>query len=629
MSSIRNALTMDAPSRHVLPAILWTAIFLLLAPFTLAQTVSPSNATTDLLPASSSPRFLLNGSEVAGLPEIRLAPLTDAAATISKGQFLSFSLEGHLLGVDSQNVQNIPNNAFAYVSCDNIPSTYSGYVDPSVLMSFILAGAGSTKIFPLAVILYSQYANHCNFTINSNPAVQAIFTTVDPMIAASIAALQLAESSPGNTKIVPDLNSYTNSSNNNGYGGSDQGILGPSPTTAVAMIILYAITGVITALFIIIIITGAIRAHRHPERYGPRARAGGRGSQSRAKGIGRAMLETLPLVKFGDNTAAAPVKHPSDADVEMTPGTNTNPVAADDVTTREAPGVDPNTEGKLEQQPEEDPEELPKDSETMHDEVTQATDGVGAATAKPSSTNEDSSLGCSICTEDFNQGEDVRVLPCDHKFHPACVDPWLLNVSGTCPLCRIDLRGEGREDDETTEPRFAPDGVDLPPPLGEQERSDSVATAFGPERRESMPSLIHMRNAGTREERIAALRRLRAATLNQRIDEGDTEQRQGRASRLRDRFHIRTTRAVARSVAASNANTAASRAAEAPPPRRGSYQLGPHVGSGMHGAAALSMLHTTGPATPAATQLRPLRDVYRFGRRSSARPTDSTNETSS
>jgi hypothetical protein len=26
------------------------------------------------------------------------------------------------------------------------------------------------------------------------------------------------------------------------------------------------------------------------------------------------------------------------------------------------------------------------------------------------------------------------VLPCDHKFHPPSIDPWLIGVSGTCPL---------------------------------------------------------------------------------------------------------------------------------------------------------------------------------------------------
>ena len=46
----------------------------------------------------------------------------------------------------------------------------------------------------------------------------------------------------------------------------------------------------------------------------------------------------------------------------------------------------------------------------------------------------DNGLACSVCVEDFVKGQDIRVLPCQHKFHPECIDPWLLNVSGTCPL---------------------------------------------------------------------------------------------------------------------------------------------------------------------------------------------------
>jgi hypothetical protein len=62
---------------------------------------------------------------------------------------------------------------------------------------------------------------------------------------------------------------------------------------------------------------------------------------------------------------------------------------------------------------------------------------------------------CPICLLEFEQGDDVRVLPCQqaHSYHKECIDPWcvkgireelilidiihrLLNVSSSCPLCR-------------------------------------------------------------------------------------------------------------------------------------------------------------------------------------------------
>ena len=45
---------------------------------------------------------------------------------------------------------------------------------------------------------------------------------------------------------------------------------------------------------------------------------------------------------------------------------------------------------------------------------------------------------CPICIVDFEDGDDVRVLPCErkHVFHQACVDPWLLELSSSCPICR-------------------------------------------------------------------------------------------------------------------------------------------------------------------------------------------------
>ncbi|KAH7118219.1 hypothetical protein B0J13DRAFT_613122, partial [Dactylonectria estremocensis] len=46
---------------------------------------------------------------------------------------------------------------------------------------------------------------------------------------------------------------------------------------------------------------------------------------------------------------------------------------------------------------------------------------------------------CSICTEDFLEDVNLRPLPYGHRFHPSCIDPWLLERSVTCPLCRLSV----------------------------------------------------------------------------------------------------------------------------------------------------------------------------------------------
>ncbi|UNI24628.1 hypothetical protein JDV02_010362 [Purpureocillium takamizusanense] len=53
-------------------------------------------------------------------------------------------------------------------------------------------------------------------------------------------------------------------------------------------------------------------------------------------------------------------------------------------------------------------------------------DGSSAAREVPSS--------CSICTEDFVEGDELRRLTCGHLFHMPCIDPWLQDRARTCPL---------------------------------------------------------------------------------------------------------------------------------------------------------------------------------------------------
>ncbi|PWA03008.1 hypothetical protein BB558_000846 [Smittium angustum] len=47
---------------------------------------------------------------------------------------------------------------------------------------------------------------------------------------------------------------------------------------------------------------------------------------------------------------------------------------------------------------------------------------------------------CSMCVDDFVVGSELRKLPCGHKFHSSCVDPWLLKHSALCPICKYDTR---------------------------------------------------------------------------------------------------------------------------------------------------------------------------------------------
>lgn len=318
--------------------------------------------------------------------------------------------------INTQNFPNLTSLDIAYISCD-------GDEDGSnITPSTVVQNAGAIK--PKAIILYSQHANECNLTGQSS------YSTIYSMTSVSDAQGLINTLSLYPTS-TDELSAMIASNTTSGAGASpsqDPGN-GPAPTTAVAMSILYSITGIITLLFLIIIATGAVRAHRHPERYGPRNGYAGRPRQSRAKGLARAMLETLPIVKFGD---PEPVK-PGSENVELEDG-NASHVAPTTTTTQ--------AEGTTTAQP----------TSTLAETSAVVASGLGAAeegsmkdaTKDVAATTapKEGELGCSICTEDFTTGEDVRVLPCQHKYHPACIDPWLLNVSGTCPLWYVPPKPE-------------------------------------------------------------------------------------------------------------------------------------------------------------------------------------------
>lgn len=53
-------------------------------------------------------------------------------------------------------------------------------------------------------------------------------------------------------------------------------------------------------------------------------------------------------------------------------------------------------------------------------------------------TKEDEEHSCSICMNNFSEGENKSVLECSHMFHYECIQEWGKHKQ-ECPLCRSEI----------------------------------------------------------------------------------------------------------------------------------------------------------------------------------------------
>ncbi|KAM0790798.1 hypothetical protein ACM66B_004645 [Microbotryomycetes sp. NB124-2] len=290
---------------------------------------------------------------------------------------------------------------------------------------------------------------------------------------------------------------------------------GGSSNTGLAMIILYAITGVVTFMFMLVILSGAIRAIRHPDRYGPRPGGGANGNgvdgagprQTRAHGLTRAILDTFPVVRFGTRAQDADQQQQhANGDVEaankaieleaydrvhnqdLPPVSGTAPVAPIALERRISDSTRSRADTFVSA-----PEVPGIEGETPSGAKAIATD----ATALPLTINPadvDDGTTCPICVCEFEEGEEIRILPCDarHRFHCECIDPWLLDVSSLCPLCRLDLsganNGNSNENAHPAVPTRSRESRDEPREGAEDDETDEHAEA---QVRSNLRAMLH------------------------------------------------------------------------------------------------------------------------------------------
>lgn len=103
---------------------------------------------------------------------------------------------------------------------------------------------------------------------------------------------------------------------------------------------------------------------------------------------------------------------------------------------------------------------LPSDQPNAFDSVCSQKENVGSLVV-PSTQNisMEGKDNCAICIEVLDDNDDVRGLTCGHCYHQKCIDPWLTNRRGACPLCKIgyypQIQLETLLDEEVSSPQLS------------------------------------------------------------------------------------------------------------------------------------------------------------------------------
>ena len=76
--------------------------------------------------------------------------------------------------------------------------------------------------------------------------------------------------------------------------------------------------------------------------------------------------------------------------------------------------------------------------QTMSGESSECLERSSSSTLNEDGQNIEDHECCRICLVEYENGDQIRILPCNHEFHKDCIDSWLVKNS-SCPACRHSL----------------------------------------------------------------------------------------------------------------------------------------------------------------------------------------------
>jgi len=160
-------------------------------------------------------------------------------------------------------------------------------------------------------------------------------------------------------------------------------------------------------------------------------------------------VETLPTIEYTSCSSESDVMSSSEEDDRQSGSSSSRGLELRDKT--DMPYLNDNGEDDLDVEGLGTPHEghPPRRDEEEDDQLSGG--GGGLCQALKSPKKEDPYFrhaSCSICLDEYEMGEQIRVLPCQHTFHSECIFPWLTERSPTCPLCKAMFEAVHVDEDE-------------------------------------------------------------------------------------------------------------------------------------------------------------------------------------